>query len=590
MNLVQINERLKDLPTQVIQQYANGMNSEIPPYLALGELQRRETAQKQMATAQGAAQGPQPSVKERIEQQAGLMAAQGLQQQQMMQQMAQQRVPGPVPAGMPQPTDQPEAQPTMMARGGLARAPVNFTFQHGGIVAFEEGGETDKYETPYDRMNRKNRGEMTKEERKKQDALEALLAQIPRDTNTVQGGERVSGSELSRNVGNTAMALPGASAARALSGGAGAGRGVAAGLAALTGNDQAESSAAPAARPAAPAVSDRRLLNQADAAVRSAPGTPAAPIADLKALADQQRRQQAPRPAPAPVAPAATAAPAQPDPNSMDAMLRAQLGKGTKETTLADQLAEQKAAREGAGMTGPAGAAQMERLRQLQEQYETSKPTAFQDFIRVLGQSAQSKGMSGMAPAYTANLDRNRAADLAMAEKINTMMSGVETTQRGEQAGVASGALSGLGVNRAARAGEDKDRLSALGTGRGQDITASTAEANRKTQERGQDLNYKAAMAQVNVAAARTNTELTANQRASIADKALDNVNATLKANLKLQIEAGRNPAIMQQLLKAETERLMAAAGGTTMTAAPGAASPGGTPRMRFDAQGNLIK
>jgi hypothetical protein len=26
MNLVQINERLKDLPMQVIQQYANGMN------------------------------------------------------------------------------------------------------------------------------------------------------------------------------------------------------------------------------------------------------------------------------------------------------------------------------------------------------------------------------------------------------------------------------------------------------------------------------------------------------------------------------------------------------------------------------------
>jgi hypothetical protein len=34
----------------------------------------------------------------------------------------------------------------------------------------------------------------------------------------------------------------------------------------------------------------------------------------------------------------------------------------------------------------------------------------------------------------------------------------------------------------------------------------------------------------------------------------------------------------MQQLIKAETDRLMNAAGGVTMAAAPGAASPGGTP------------
>lgn len=74
MNLVQINERLKEMPLQAVQQYANGTNPEIPPYLALGELQRRETAHKKAALAQGAASGPQPSVKEQIEQKAGLMA------------------------------------------------------------------------------------------------------------------------------------------------------------------------------------------------------------------------------------------------------------------------------------------------------------------------------------------------------------------------------------------------------------------------------------------------------------------------------------------------------------------------------------
>ena len=156
MNLVQINERLKDLPMQVVQQYANGMNPEVPPYLALGELQRRELSQKQMATAQGAQQGPQPSVKEQVEQKAGLMALQQMQQQQMAQQQAQPRGPMPAPAGVPQPQQQPEV---MMARGGLASIPVRsdmFEYAGGGIIAFQEGGQP-KYETPYDRMNRENR-------------------------------------------------------------------------------------------------------------------------------------------------------------------------------------------------------------------------------------------------------------------------------------------------------------------------------------------------------------------------------------------------------------------------------------------------
>jgi hypothetical protein len=142
MNLVQINERLKDLPMQVVQQYANGMNPEVPPYLALGELQRRELSQKQMATAQGAQQGPQPSVKEQVEQKAGLMALQQMQQQQMAQQQAQPQGPMPAPAGVPQPQQQPEA---MMARGGLAGIPVRrdmFEYARGGIIAFANGGDT----------------------------------------------------------------------------------------------------------------------------------------------------------------------------------------------------------------------------------------------------------------------------------------------------------------------------------------------------------------------------------------------------------------------------------------------------------------
>jgi hypothetical protein len=144
MNLVQINERLKDLPPQVLQQYANGMNPEVPPYLALGELQRRELSQKKMAATQGGAQGQQPSIKEQVEQKAGLMALQQMQQQQVAQQQAQPQGPMPTPAGVPQPQQQPEA-PMMAARGGLATIPVRrdmFEYARGGIIAFANGGDT----------------------------------------------------------------------------------------------------------------------------------------------------------------------------------------------------------------------------------------------------------------------------------------------------------------------------------------------------------------------------------------------------------------------------------------------------------------
>jgi len=140
MNLVQINERIKEMPLQALKQYANGSNPMVPPFLALGEIQRREKMKQQMANEQGAAQGQQPSVKEQIEQKAGLM---GLQQAQMQQQQAQQMQPrpGPVPEGTPQPEDQPEA--FQAASGGLARIPVRddmYRFASGGIIAFTPGG------------------------------------------------------------------------------------------------------------------------------------------------------------------------------------------------------------------------------------------------------------------------------------------------------------------------------------------------------------------------------------------------------------------------------------------------------------------
>jgi hypothetical protein len=143
MNLIQIQDRLKSLPNgprvmQLLTGYANGQNPQVPPYLALGELNRRkvEAEKNQM---QQAGQPPGGTVKDQIEQQAGVMALKQGQQQQAMQRMAQQGMQAGAP--VPQGTPQPQAQ-VMAAGGGLASlAPKGY--RSGGVIAFSKGELVD---------------------------------------------------------------------------------------------------------------------------------------------------------------------------------------------------------------------------------------------------------------------------------------------------------------------------------------------------------------------------------------------------------------------------------------------------------------
>lgn len=119
MNLIQVQERLKSLPSgpqtmQALMQYANGMNPAVPPYLALGELNRRKQLMEE-AQQQQAGQPPQGTVKDQIAQTAGVMALQQGRQQQAMQQMMQGagQMPGRVPPQVQ------AAGPVQMARGGI---------------------------------------------------------------------------------------------------------------------------------------------------------------------------------------------------------------------------------------------------------------------------------------------------------------------------------------------------------------------------------------------------------------------------------------------------------------------------------------
>jgi hypothetical protein len=151
MNLIQIQEHLKDLPLEVVKSYANAQNPEVPPYMALGELERRDRAEQRIT------EKPTQSVKEKLEAKVG--GPQG------MPQGAQQGMPQGIPQGMPQgmpqggapmpqqapqgiaqlaqgmPQEMPQQAPAM-AGGGLAELPVRddmFHYAPGGIVAFASG-------------------------------------------------------------------------------------------------------------------------------------------------------------------------------------------------------------------------------------------------------------------------------------------------------------------------------------------------------------------------------------------------------------------------------------------------------------------
>lgn len=145
MNLIQVQERLKDLPLPVLANYANGANElEVPSSMALMEINRRNRMWQQAQPAEP----PTGTVKDQIEQQAGLAALQqmrmGQAQQQMMQGAAAQ--PMPVPEGAPQPEQQPQPEmsgiASAAAQPGVMRPDV-MRMAGGGIVAFAKAGYAD---------------------------------------------------------------------------------------------------------------------------------------------------------------------------------------------------------------------------------------------------------------------------------------------------------------------------------------------------------------------------------------------------------------------------------------------------------------
>ena len=171
MNLIQITEQLKNPAISVPQlmQYANNSNPQVPSYVALAEMQRRQSMQ-------APAQAPQQTVKDQLGAQLmGLPAAPGANpgaQQSPQQPQGIQSPQGIQPAPMPESKPALPTQPGMtpgMAGGGLTSIPLNMhhDFAAGGIIAFADGGYPAGYELPQEKTLEQIRLEREEEELKR---------------------------------------------------------------------------------------------------------------------------------------------------------------------------------------------------------------------------------------------------------------------------------------------------------------------------------------------------------------------------------------------------------------------------------------
>jgi hypothetical protein len=119
MNILEMEDMVKGLPDQVLMQYAQFPDPQLPQFLALSEVQRRQDMRQRFQSQQ---QGMEPTVKDKILQ-GGIASV-----------APPQAPPQGMPMAQPQPMSQPAPQPAVaMSRGGMTP---------GGIASMQVGGPT----------------------------------------------------------------------------------------------------------------------------------------------------------------------------------------------------------------------------------------------------------------------------------------------------------------------------------------------------------------------------------------------------------------------------------------------------------------
>ena len=122
-NLIEMSEQLKAVPDEWLTQQIENPSGMVPPYLALGELNRRKTLRSKMA------QGPQSTVAQDVTQPSPGMGGTDMlnnrQPQPQQPQQPQSGMPNPMPGGLQAaspPMPQGPPAPQRMAQGGLVEA------------------------------------------------------------------------------------------------------------------------------------------------------------------------------------------------------------------------------------------------------------------------------------------------------------------------------------------------------------------------------------------------------------------------------------------------------------------------------------
>ena len=661
MNLVKAQEYAASLPLAELKKYADGLNpGMIPPWLATSEMQAKTKRAEMLSNLQGASQGKQPSVKEQVEKQAGLMALQQMQQQQQSTQAPQPG--GPVPEGAPQPNPQPQQE------AGLDQLQSNIQMAGGGIVAFAGKGPS-KVVNPdagfwkwLESTSGISKEEFIASPQKTKNNLldmfrssesitpppsaQAAQAAQAAPSGAVQAGQKTASAinaakniaktklipganvglaayeglsdvsdargfyddpnvstvdkikQFARTGSRTALPIAGGAVGSAVApvagtiGGAAVGQGIAAlidregdALKKYRASQNNNQSAAETARLNATAPASD-MGNEGRRTTRVGEGVN--PNANPNLLPANLRPAAKPPAAANPNAPAANkpaepAASAAPAPDSYEAMLRDSLRNSPKERSIESIIAEQNAIDKALGLDEPAGKNKLERIAEIKQQYAATQQTPLQELISMFGQAGQSKGLSGVAPAYTSMAEQKRVKDLAMAERINELMGGVEDTQRAEKTTTKTkvGTAREKDIENARLF--DREKMQTLGTARGQDVQAASSKYSS-------DMSYKSAMAQMANANARQDVQ----EKRLLLDSFKTRIASIDKELVPLEKSFLQKDKELAAQLRAEkaglTKALDESSGIGKMTVAPGAASPGGNTRMRFDAQGNPIK
>lgn len=466
--------KLASLPTspdsiKYLMALANGANPEIPRFMALGRLEQM----KQEMANNKPAQPPQGTVKDKIEQAAGIMALRGGQQPQQPAMQSQA-----VPQGIPQPQMQPQPEEVQTgADGGLMRARVDprmFNFAPGGIVSFAgdtgsrvESGK-EKPLTKEEREKLENELEMRKigaEARAKTLAAERAAVKDSEDTEAPVGMSKPPARpDIVGGIGkllSSVVSRPTPTSMRF---------------------DEAPDTTAPSPT--------------AGPAVPSTAPPPPPPVVAAPAAAPAA----APRPTAGAPRPPAAAAPGLSQgvgelaktltPEVDESKLRAAYGKAAPTTRSIEEIAaEQNKIQELTGV-GTYGKNRREQIANMRHEFEQSRPSTSEDVIDMIRAGARPGARAGdIAGEYSGQAKREREAKLAFSKAEDALKDAAEKADEAVRSGKASDIVRARDEERKAQADYkkaevelEKSIMTTKTTASGQGLMAATQlETNRQT-------------------------------------------------------------------------------------------------------------